>query len=141
MSRKQLWSAVGLLLLLQAGSCASSPAGPVDNRVPTGTWGGEHVGLAVTETGAHVEFDCASGDISEPLTVDGSGQFAVDGVYVQEHPGPVRVGEEPEKRPARYAGTLDGRTMTLAVTLKESNEVVGTFALSYGAASGVRKCR
>jgi len=96
--------------------------------------------LEVAGDGAHVEFDCAYGDINEPMIVNRGGRFAVDGVYVQGHPGPVQVGEVPEEKPARYAGTVDGRTMTLEVTLKASSTVVGTFALSYGARSGVRKC-
>ena len=136
----RMWRGAWVVLLLQAGSCATAPSGSRDSRVPAGSWGGEHVGLSVGEEGAHVEFDCASGDIGGPLTLDRGGQFAVDGVYVRGHPGPVRVGEEPERTPARYAGTVDGRTMTLVVSLKASNDVVGTFALGFGAASGVRKC-
>jgi len=66
---------------------------------------------SVTERGAHVEFDCAYGDIDRPLTVDDRGNLAVDGVFVQEHGGPVREGEEGNKQPA------------------------------HGAASGVRTCR
>jgi hypothetical protein len=131
---------LAFVLLLQVGACADSPVAPAGPRVAAGNWGGEHVALAVADDGAHVEFDCASGDISEPMILDRGGRFAVDGVYVQGHPGPVQAGEVAEKKPARYAGTVDDRTMTLVITLKASNEIVGTFALGYGARSGVRKC-
>ena len=132
---------IGIVLLALAGSCASATVGPGDQRVPTGAWGGDHVGLTVGEAGAHVEFDCAYGDIGQPLVTDNRGNLAVDGVYVQEHAGPVRVGEEPDKKPAHYAGRLDGDTLTLKVTLTESNEPIGVFTLTHGAAPGVRKRR
>ena len=131
---------IGIVLLALAGSCAGSTIAPGDQRVPASEWGGDHVGLTVTEAGAHVEFDCAHGDIGQPLIVDSRGNLAVDGVYVQERPGPVRIGEDPDKKPARYAGRVDGSRMTLSVTLKDSNEAIGTFTLTRGAASGVHKC-
>ena len=126
---------VGILLLVQGSACAHSPVGPDDGRVPTGTWGGEHVALTVTNAGAHVEFDCASGDIKRPLTVDRNGRFSVDGVLVQEH-GPIRRGEEP----ARYSGQVDGDAMTLDVILIDSNGTVGTFTLTHGGDQHVTKC-
>ena len=110
------------------------------SRVPTGTWGGQGIALAVTDTGAHAELDCASGDIAAPLTVDGGGRFAADGVFIQERPGPVREGEEADRKPARYAGRVDGETMTLEVTLTESKQTVGTFTLRRGATPRVTKC-
>jgi hypothetical protein len=129
------------LLFVAAGACASATTSPSDSRVATGTWGGPHIGISVTEAGAHIEFDCAYGDIDRPLTVDDRGGLAVDGVFVREHGGPVREGEEADKKPARYSGRLDGATMTLDVILKDSNEKIGTFTLKHGAAPGVRKCR
>jgi hypothetical protein len=130
----------GLALLL-AGSCVSATMGPGNKRVSAGTWGGQGIALTVTEAGAHVEFPCAHGDVSEPLTVDGNGNLAVDGVFVQERPGPVRIGEEPEKKPARYTGKVDGNTMTLDVILKDSNQSVGSYSLTHGATPRVTKCR
>jgi hypothetical protein len=128
--------ALGWLLLMAGATTVAS-----DHRVATGIWGGAHIELSVTEAGAHVEFDCAYGDINRPLTVDDRGNLAVDGVFVQEHGGPVREGEEGNKKAVRYAGRLDGATLTLDVILKDSNEKIGTFTLKYGAAPGVRKCR
>jgi len=130
------------LLFVAAAACARATMSTNDSRVATGTWGGAHIALSVTERGAHIEFDCASGDIDRPLTVDDRGHLAIDGVFVQEHGGPVREGEEGNKQPARYAGKLDGATMTLEVILlKDSNENIGTFTLKHGSAPTVRKCR
>ena len=132
--------AVGLGVPVFATMMACVTLAPDERRVATGMWGGEHVGLAVTETGAHVEFDCASGDITQPLALDARGNLSVDGVYVREHGGPIQVGEVPDRRPARYAGRVSGTTLTLDVILTDSNEKVGTFTLERGGASGVRKC-
>ena len=131
----------GLVLLL-SGACVTSMAGAPDGgRVQTGTWGGEHAALTVIDSGAHLEFDCASGDITRPLTTDRDGRLAVDGVFVQEHAGAVRLGEEPERKPARYVGRLSGKTLTFDVVLIDSNETIGSFTLTFGAAPHVRKCR
>ena len=129
------------MLLLSTVACATSVVGGADDtRVQTGAWGGEHLALTVTETGAHLEFDCASGDVTEPLTVDREGRLAVDGVYVRGHGGPIRPGEEPDRKPARYSGRIEGNTMTLAVTLTDSKENVGTFTVTHGAQPRLRRC-
>jgi hypothetical protein len=109
--------------------------------VATGTWGGPHVALSVAEAGAHLEFDCASGEISQPLTIDSRGNLAVDGVFIRERPGPQRVGEEPPKYAARYSGTIDGNTLTFDVTLTDSKESIGRFTVSRGKEPQVFKCR
>ena len=54
-------STIGILFLVVSVGCKDSPTGPP--TVLTGMWSGDHVSLAVTETGSHPEFDCAHGDI------------------------------------------------------------------------------
>jgi len=136
-----------LLVLLPGLSCRSqatagppSPPAPAKNRVVAGTWGGAHIGLEVTEKGAEVEFDCAHGTIAQPLLLDRQRRFDVKGVYIQEHGGPVREGEAAGGRPARYAGRVDSSTMTLTVTLTDTNEKIGTFTLTSGKVPVLRKC-
>src|SRR6267142_1618957 len=74
-----LWFAV--VLLVASVGCAGMPfALGADATVPNGTWGGEHASLTVTDAGAHAEFDCASGDIDQPLAVDAEGRLNVEGV-------------------------------------------------------------
>lgn len=136
-------SAAGLALLFLAHSAACvrpTTVTPSDTRVASGDWGGQHILLSVTGTGAHVEFDCASGEISMPLTVDIQGRFSVDGVYLREHPGPIIVGGETDPQPARYSGRVDDTTMTLDVMLTVSNQTVGSFTLTRGGLPRVSKC-
>src|SRR5438034_10632137 len=133
---------VVIVALVHCGAFAtSSVVRPDSTRVAAGLWGGEHVGLTVTNTGGHVEFDCASGQISQPLMLDSVGRFSVEGIYVQERPGPVRIEDEPERKAASYSGRVDGKSMALNVTLVESTQDVGSFTLTYDAEPRVRKCR
>lgn len=129
------WLALGTVI-----SCATA-TGPDERRVATGPWGGPHAALSVTDAGAHIEFDCASGDITQPLALDAAGKLSVKGVYTREHSGPVGADEESDRKPARYTGRLAGSTLTIDVILADSNEPIGTFTLERGVESGVRKCR
>lgn len=128
--------------VIHGAACASAmPAGRQDRRLPPGTWGGEHVALTVTDSGGHFEFDCAAGDIAKPLVVDDTGRFAMDGVFVQERPGAIRMGEQPERKPARYLGQLADKTLTFDVTLVDSKDAIGHFTVTLDATPRVRKCR
>ena len=118
---------------------AAAPARP--SRLMAGTWGGEHAALSVTEGGARLEFDCASGEIATPIEAAPDGRIDVAGVFVPERGGPTRDREASNRRRARYAGRVEDNALTLTVTLVESGEEVGTFSLTYGAAPRLRKCR
>ena len=100
--------------------------------IEVGAWGGDHVNLLLTATGGTLEYDCAHGTIDQPFLTDSSGRFDLAGTHTREHGGPIRIGEKEDKRPARYTGTTDGRTMTLTVALAGSNEPLGTFTLTRG---------
>ena len=106
--------------------------------LPPGNWGGNHVGLRVTERGARLEFDCAHGAIDEPIAVDEKGTFDSHGTYAPEAPGPIREGE-PRSRPARYIGKVEQDTMTLTVILT-GDQPIGTFTLVRDRFPRVRKC-
>lgn len=125
----------GLALVGAAGSCGTSPTGPV----PHGNWGGQHIGLIVTDTGATINYDCAHGTIDQAL-VTADGIFTAIGTHYQEHGGPIRDGEPVDKHPARYDGRTDGKTMTLDVTLTDTDQKLGTFKLERGASPNVFKC-
>jgi len=105
-----------------------------------GIWGGPHISMEATETGAEIEYDCAHGRITERIVPDRSGNFEVKGVHVTEHGGPVREGENNEKA-ASYRGSIHDETMTLTVTLSGKNETIGTFTLTHGTSGRVRKCK
>jgi len=135
-------SAIGCALLALGGlAYASSACAEQDpmREVPQGTWGGRSVRLTVAESGAAIEFDCAHGSIEGPLRLE-DGKFDVAGVFVRERGGPVRRGEKPDKRPARYFGSTDGRALTLNVTLTEEDQTLGPFTLRRGASGKLFKC-
>lgn len=129
-----------LLAALLAGGLAEAGPAPRPRRVPTGGWGGARVGLAVEETKARLEFDCAHGVIGRPLTLDGKGGFQVEGRYFPEHGGPVRADEDTEGRPARYSGSLSARTLTLTVRL-EDGQTLGPYTLRLGQTPRLMKCK
>ncbi len=97
--------------------------------------------MEVTPAEARLEWDCAHGSIEKPLALDEQGNFAVQGVYVRERPGPLRGGGQPPALRASYSGSVAKETMSLRVTLIESDESIGTFSLTHGEPGRLRKCR
>jgi hypothetical protein len=124
-----------------SGNSSSRHSSKQSKSVATGVWGGEHIRMEVTESGATVEYDCGNGTIAGPLKLDGEGRFHAAGNRVPEHGGPVRDGEAPAARPADYSGSVRGETMTLTVTLASPSETIGTFTLVHGSEGELVKCR
>jgi hypothetical protein len=120
-------------------ACIHATAGAKTQAVSTGTWGGDHVVLEVTNGGAEVEFDCAHGRITQPVTPDRKGNFDLSGTFSAEHGGPVRDNENDSANQARYTGHTDGKTMTLTVVLEK--EKLGPFTLAYDRRPNLMKCR
>ncbi len=110
-----------------------------ERTVTAGTWGGEHVVLEVSKSGAQVEFDCAHGQIAQPITLDKHGDFNVAGTFTPEHGGPVLRDENTPPVQARYSGHVEGDTLSLKVMLEK--EEVGTYTLTRGSQTMLRKCR
>jgi ketosteroid isomerase-like protein len=105
----------------------------------TGNWGGDHVGMQVTDRAAILDFDCARGSIEGPIPPDEQGRFDVPGTYVPEGPGPVRP-DQLRGKAARYHGKVEGNTMTLSVELSGTDVSIGTFALVRDRLPRIRKC-
>ena len=126
---------VAASLLLALPQCTATVPDSLE-----GTWGGPHIGLVVSATGAEIEYDCAHGRIAGALRPDEDGDFVATGVHVNEHGGPVREGELADQHPARYVGRVRGSQMTLRVELTDTARVVGTFELERGANPHVFKC-
>jgi hypothetical protein len=97
------------------------------------------VRLDVSAAGATVEFDCAHGTVDQPMTLDAEGRFDARGTYVREHGGPVRPDEIEDSRPARYTGSVSGRSMSLTVVLDDGGRL-GPFALTLGDEGRLVKC-
>ena len=142
------------VMFWQGGSCrekkmnnnkpqanASSASKEMGRRAPVGSWGGLHIRLELTESGAEIEYDCAHGTMDGPLVLGSDGRFNLTGTHFKEHSGPIRLNEPPNDHPARYTGRVEGQTMTLQVTLTDTQEDAGTFTLTHGVAGRVWKCR
>lgn len=108
------------------------------NFLSFSSWGGIHIGLTITVNGARVEYDCAEGEILEPIRPV-NGRFTVQGVHRAGLGGPIG-GDAVVPRPARYDGTIRGDRMTLTVILTDRNELLGVFELQGGADPRVFKC-
>ncbi len=108
-------------------------------RVAQGAWGSRQISIEVTDDGATLDFPCATGQITEPLVLDSLGRFDVAGVYRQEHPGPVRMGED-DSQSARFTGKVEGKVLTLTIKLRGADETLGPFVCNFGAKTRVPKC-
>jgi hypothetical protein len=109
-------------------------------RLAPGNWGGMHVNLLVTDSGASVSFDCGHGTIGQPIALDDSGRFDVNGTYTEEGPGPTRQGREPPADSARYYGSVSGDTMTLTIARAGSSDKNAPLTLTRGKVGKVGKC-
>ena len=96
--------------------------------------------LTITSTGAHVELDCAHGDIPSAPRTDARNEFSVAGTFTREHGGPVREGEVPDTRPALYAGSVRSSKMAMTIRLPETNDLIGSFDLTEGVTGRIVKC-
>jgi hypothetical protein len=57
---------------------------------PNGAWGGEHIRMEVTDSGADIEFDCARGSISQRLELDDKGTLQDSGYLCRWDTGACR---------------------------------------------------
>jgi hypothetical protein len=116
---------VALAVVVLAAACES---GPPPDRVPSGTWGGVGAGLLVSDQEAHVHIDCTKGDIAGPIPLDAEGRFDVAGTHnVDAYPVDRGI-----LHPARYAGRLVGRSLTLSVRLTDTGESLGPAVVVFG---------
>ena len=67
-----------------------------------------------------MEYDCATGRITEPLIAGSDGRFVAAGTHTPGHGGPIRPDEVLPSRPARYDGRVDGDLMSLTVVMTDS---------------------
>lgn len=109
-------------------------------KVTEGVWGGSHIIMEVHSDSAVITCDCAVGTIDEPIKIDKDGRFAVRGTFTRQRRGSVSSDETPDRHPAHYAGRVDGNSMTLVVTLPNSNETEGTYHLKHGEHPELTRC-
>jgi hypothetical protein len=119
---------------------AVHPVAPRGRRgpVPEGVWGGEQASLTINRDGGLIQLFCAFGSIDQAIVTDQSGRFDVGGTQTPMM-GALPIGGLP-RHPARYAGTTDGRTMTLRITVPDLQQTLGPFSLVYGVNSSLTPC-
>ena len=113
---------------------------PRTRRLPTGTWGGQHISIEVTARTVSIEYDCAHATIDKSIILDRQGRFNVSGRQFHEHGGPVRE-ESSDGYPARFSGEVKGNVMALKVENSATKELIGNFTVVYGAQPRLFKCR
>lgn len=133
----RLFSIIAISILM---SLAVTSQAQRSGRLSSGVWGGDHIQLKVSKRRATVEFDCAHGITTTPLSVGAGGRFAWSGTYIIERPGPTRGDDPSAAQKVSYSGTIHGDTMELTVTLTEPTEEIGTYSLKRGALGNVVKC-
>ena len=126
-------------LALPAAAC-QMPTGMDSGHAPVGPWGGDHIRIDVTSSGATLEYDCAHGTIDEPIVVGDGSRFSAAGTHTFEHGGPIRVDEPPNRHPARYEGRVVGDTMEITVTVTDSRQRIGQFMLFLNHPARLLKC-
>ena len=141
MTKAFILTSVALVLIATLSPTQSAARGRKHHRLVQGDWGAPHIRLAVGDSSATIEYDCAHGQIDGPLVTDSRGRFSLKGTHSPEHPGPVRDNEQSTGQPASYTGWTDGKKMTLTVKLIGRNETLGTFNLTLGGGGRVFKCR
>jgi hypothetical protein len=105
-----------------------------------GQWGGNGISLVVEAASSHIGYDCASGEISEKLTLDRNGNFSARGFHVPRTPGPDRLDNPPNRKPATYTGHVSGETMTLKVVLTGDGTLIGEYQLERGRSGRLHRC-
>lgn len=132
------WSVAGILISTFALATTCPTASP--DAVPIGAWGGDHIGMVVTDSGATIEYDCAAGKITERMSLNSRGDFDVRGVHFPGHGGPVRINEPPNEHAARYTGHATSADMTITLQLTDTVFPPQTFHLVLGGSPHVFKC-
>jgi len=134
---------ISLICLVGSSEASQRPADATQDKGAdlSGDWGGLHLSLSVTEKETNLEFDCAHGRIDVPLRGNARNRFSVRGTYVQEHGGPVRLGEVPKSHPALYTGRIKGTHMTVAVRLLDTSQRIGAFTVTRDQRARVFKCK
>jgi hypothetical protein len=103
-------------------------------------WGGEHIEIEFTKDGGTVEFDCATGTITKPLTVDAHGKFRAGGTFTRERPGPTMRDGNPALV-ATYSGSIVADTMHLHIVAGANKEITEDYILVRGQPGRVMKCK
>ena len=135
--QNKVFVAVSLIFLLVSFGVGARKM----RRLSNGTWGGQHIQFQVSGGSVNIEYDCAHGSITGPLTFDGQGRFRWHGTFTAERGGPIRLDRKVEDQAATYSGSLKGDTMTLTVKTDNSSLEPQTFTLTRNSIGRIWKCK
>jgi hypothetical protein len=132
-----------LLAIVEVATPASTTQEPPSKNAgaPQNTWGGDHIELVMTDTGASLEFDCASGAMGKPIKVDAAGAFSVKGTLSRERPGPTTRDEKSNGDDVIYSGRIDDDTMHLKMTSRADDRIDESYTLVRGHYGRLTKCK
>jgi hypothetical protein len=94
--------------------------------------------MVIKPGGGDLEFDCATGELTQELKPDTNGNFDVEGTFSREG-GPTR--QESQGRRVRYVGQIKQNSMTFQIHFDGSDQTSETFTLTRGSEGRLRKCR
>jgi hypothetical protein len=125
-----------IVLALVAAAALTDP--PPAAPVAPGSWGGAHAQIEVKDEETRIELDCAHGVIPGVLAVGKDGSVDTLGALVQH--GSRAETDAGQGEPARFRGTLTGKTLTLTVTLVGPSQELGPFKLVRGRPGRLATC-
>ena len=108
-------AAIGLICVVLGACSADMPSQPTATMLSTGVWSGDGC-LSVTGDGCDLIVGCGHGRFPVPA-VRADGTFDVEGTYRVEV-GPISADPAP---PATFSGVINGQTLTLTVTPRDSS--------------------
>jgi hypothetical protein len=106
--------------------------------VSKGEWGGTGIAMTVTDGGASIQFDCASGSITKQLRMKRDGSFSAEGTLMRNGPGPIRA--DALGRPVIFKGKVTGKAMTLQMTDAKSGDKLAEYTVQQGQSARLHRC-
>ena len=106
-----------------------------------GIWGGKHIRLEITDSGANLEFDCAHAVVIRPIIPDKNGYFSIFADYTPESFGPVLRDSPVQSYRVKISAQIRNRKMTLTIKRQSTNKLLGTFMLAQNQEPFLVKCR
>lgn len=112
-----VWVGAAAMLILAwlMLACSGASLVPVNGDLSLGTWGGDGAAMIVSDTSMHLHVGCTYGDVSGRVPIV-NGAFEATGRYMLRA-YPIAVGPTV---PARFTGTVTGRTATITVTVDDT---------------------
>jgi hypothetical protein len=118
---------------------SSSPATPSNTgtALSAGLWGGDHIQMMITDSGATFQTDCGSGTIDQRLAVDAAGAFHATGTLTLTNTPSATP------TPATFDGTIrEVDHMSLKVTTTvNNNPSTTTYRLEKGEDGRLSRCQ